>query len=54
MQCCVKAGCAFRGEQSQVRGGQDDVLHFLHSCMDDIHRDMLSGDNDTGQHITPC
>jgi len=50
----VKACCAFRSEQSQVRGGQDDVLHFLHTCMDDIHRDMCSGDSDTGQHITPC
>ncbi len=54
MRRCVKAGCAFRSEQSQVRGGQDEVLHFLHSCMDDIHRDMLSGDNDTGQQIMPC
>ncbi|DBA92593.1 hypothetical protein WJX77_006764 [Trebouxia sp. C0004] len=37
-----------RSEQSQVRGGQDEVLHFLQSCMDDIHRDMLLGDNDAG------
>ena len=50
----MKARCAFRTEQSQLRGEQDDVLHFLQSCMDDIHRDMLSGDNDTGRHIMPC
>ncbi|KAA6417714.1 MAG: hypothetical protein FRX49_12300 [Trebouxia sp. A1-2] len=46
--CLEQEILSIRAEQSQVRGGQDEVLYFLHSCMDDIHRDMLSGDNDTG------
>lgn len=35
----------FREQQSQLRAGQDD----LQACMDDIHRDMLSGDSTQGQ-----
>ena len=34
-----------------MRGGQDEVLHFLQACMDDIHRDTLSGDSIAGQLI---
>lgn len=38
-----------------MRGGQDEVLHFLQACLDDIHRDMLSGNSTAGQLAAwPC
>lgn len=47
--------CMYRSEQSQLRAGQDEVLHFLQTCLADIHRDILDGDNGTGkQTIKHC
>lgn len=47
--------CTYRSEQSQLRAGQDEVLHFLQTCLADIHRDMLAGDDGTGkQTIKHC
>ena len=47
--------CMYRSEQSQLRAGQDEVLHFLQTCLADIHRDMLASGDGTGkQTIKHC
>ena len=39
--------------RSESRWGQDEVLHFLQTCLDDIDQDMLSENTSNGELLTP-
>ena len=48
VDCCVSM---YREENSRLQGAHSDVLQFLHRCMDDLHREMLSGETGTGTGV---